>query len=497
MVTLLPSCALHGIEAQAVEIQVSSSQGMLPSIVITGLPDTSVKESKDRIDAAIRSIGERIPPRRITINLSPADRKKSGTHFDFAIAVALLMQTGKIPKQQDNVKTTFLGELGLDGSLLLGRQVNGLLIACQELGIERVFLPRSASEHIHFVPQIEVLLVDTLFHALEVLRGQVAPEALAVEECQDSLHAPADTRLDFCHIQGQHLAVQSALIAAAGHHNLLLCGPPGIGKSMIAEALPGILPPLTYGEYLEVLKVYSVSGEHYASSRPPYRSPHASTSEVALIGGGTHATPGEISLAHRGVLLLDEMPEFRRKSLEALRQPLESGTVQISRAAQKQSYPAGFLLIGTMNLCPCGKSGHDDDSCTCSEYDKERYLAKLSAPVLDRIDLHVTMQREHGARAHASTAIMAEHVLLCRQRQMHRQQCLNGRLQGEALSEHCQLRGELAQTLQTAARTYDLSLRGQDRVLRVARTIADLSGAPHIDRSALLQALHYRPKVKI
>ncbi|WP_027389577.1 YifB family Mg chelatase-like AAA ATPase [Chrysiogenes arsenatis] len=486
MIVNLPTVMLDGIHSTRITIQVSSSQGMLPSLIITGLPDTGLKESRERVESAIRAVGHKVPPRKITINLAPADIRKKGTHFDLPLAIALLSHLGAVPPIVEG--TTLVGELGLDGTLHGGTWINGLLIACYELGFTKVLIPQDCCELICFGNVgLELIPVATLGEAIRVLNGEIRVEPFTPP---DVPYGDSESTTDFAHIIGQSHGVQGALIAACGHHNLLLSGPPGIGKSMIAQALTGILPPLDTDDYMAVLKIHSAAGFPYQQRSRKLRAPHSSASLVALIGG-SHG-PGEISLAHHSILLLDEMPEFNRAALDALRQPLETGTIHISRSSSKQCYPAEILLVGTMNLCPCGKTGADDLQCTCKEYDRIRYQAKLSEPLLDRIDLHLSLRKESTQATNPTSAELAEQVARCRAVQLERQGCLNGKLSGEAMREQCALAPELDELLRRATTQYALSRRAIDRIVRVARTLSDMRPIPQIDRAALLQALNYR-----
>ena len=490
---IVHSRAQIGVEAPAVTVEVHMANG-LPSLTLVGLPETAVKESKDRVRSAILNSALQYPARRITLNLAPADLPKDGGRFDLAIALGILAASVQVPTLMlDDVEC--LGELALSGEV---RAVKGVLpaaLAARKAG-RTVIVPRANAEEACLASGLKVIAVDHLLQVVAHLNGHAPIEPYT----SDGLLYLSKPYPDLSEVQGQMTAKRALLIAAAGAHNLLLSGPPGTGKTLLASRLPGLLPPLSEQEALEVAAIQSVVSLAPLSHWPnrPFRQPHHSASGPALVGGGSKPQPGEITLAHHGVLFLDELPEFDRKVLEVLREPLESGHIVISRARDRVSFPARFQLVAAMNPCPCGYLGDPTGRCRCTPEQIQRYRNKLSGPLLDRIDLHLTVARETTALNPTqapgdNTATAAAQVADARERQEKRQGCANAFLDLPGLREHCRLAKADESWLEHACERLTLSLRAAHRLLKVARTLADLEQAEAITREHLQEALQYRP----
>ncbi len=496
------SAAVVGIEAILVDVEVDIAQG-LPQFTTVGLPDGAVKESKERVKAALKNSGYELPPRRITANLAPADLKKEGSAFDLPISVGILAATGIITGDR-LLRYILLGELSLDGTL---KPVHGALpvaVATRLAGLSGLILPVENAAEAAVVEGIDILPAATLSDVVGFLRGEtdITPEKIDLHQLFGRQNEHYD---DFCEVRGQDHAKRAIEVAAAGSHNLLMIGPPGSGKTMLARRIPSILPPLEFDEAIETTAVFSVSGL-LESGNPlvttrPFRSPHHTISDVGLIGGGASPKPGEVSLANHGLLFLDELPEFKKNALEVLRQPLEDGKVTISRALQSLTYPSRFMLVAAMNPCPCGYLGDPAHACICTPIAIKRYRSRISGPLLDRIDLHVEVPAVayrdlSDSRETESSAVIAARVQQARRIQQERFRgskihC-NAQMNARLIKKHCELDSGGHRMLELAGEKLGFSARSYSRILKVARTIADLAGSENIREHHLAEAIQYR-----
>ncbi len=503
MLSKINSCAVVGLDCEAVEVELDISPG-LGNVTVVGLPDTAVKESKERVRAAIKNSGFNYPTTRITINLAPADVKKAGPAYDLPIAIGMLGASKQL--DVDIESSLFVGELSLDGKL---RHTNGVLpiaIYAKEKKYKRLYIPKINKYEASLVEGVEIIPVENLLQLFEHLNGTriIKP---AETHGLDDISEGENFSVDFSYIKGQEHIKRALEIAASGGHNVLLSGPPGTGKTLLARAVPTILPKMTKEEALEVTKIYSIAGllpdnEPFIKVRP-FRTPHHSATAPSLVGGGQFPKPGEISLAHRGVLFLDELPEFPRGILENLRQPLEDGVVTIGRAQGTLTFPAKFSLIASMNPCPCGYASDPDRDCSCSPAQIIKYQKKISGPLLDRIDLHIEVPRIKFEKLAddnlaESSRLIRERVEKARKIQQERFEnkkiLTNSEMSSQEVKEFCKTNEQTIELLKTAVNQFQLSARSFYKILKLARTIADLEERKNIESTHIAEALQYRPR---